>query len=127
MNVILRIPHADAFMLHGSAKSDTRRLAAWFSVEGDWKPSKDAVLAATITLAAEDGVARIWPTAWPAFVESLGVPDDDSVVVAAISTQMSDALLLVELEQAEAFNKKLRGFRNLLAIPTSLSVAPRGH
>jgi hypothetical protein len=86
-------------------------------VEGDWKPSKDAVLAATITLAAEDGVADIWPAVWPSFVKSLGVPDDDSVVTAAISTQMSDALLLVQLEQAETFNKKLRGFRNLLAIP----------
>ena len=117
LNIIHRIPHADAFMLHASAKSDTRRLAAWFDVEGDWKPSKDAVLAATITFAAEDGIARIWPTVWPAFVLSLGVPDDDSVVAAAISTQMSDALLLVELEQAESFNEKLRGFRKLLAIP----------
>ena len=117
LNTIRRIPHADAFMLHASSKSDMRRLAKWFDVEGDWKPSKDAVLAATITLAAEDGVADIWPAVWPSFVKSLGVPDDDSVVTAAISTQMSDALLHVQLEQAETFNEKLRGFRNLLAIP----------
>lgn len=116
LNAIRRIPHADAFMLHTSAKSDTLRLADWFEAESSWKPSKDMVLASTITLAAEHGVAELWPSVWQGFVESLGVPDDDSIVVAAIETQMSDALVLVELEQSGSFHEKLRGFRSLLKI-----------
>ena len=115
MNAIRRIPHADVFMLHGSARSDTRRLADWFEVEGDWKPTKDVVLATTITLAVEGSVARRWPVVWQAFVTSLSVPDDDAVIKASISTQTPEALLFVRLDQAEAFNEMLRDFRNLLA------------
>ena len=112
-NIIRRIPHADAFMLHASAKSDLRRLATWFGVESGWKPTMDVVLATTITLAVEDGVTD----QWPAFVESLGVPDDDAVINAAISMKTHEPLLLVKLEHAEAFNEMLRDFRNLLARP----------
>jgi hypothetical protein len=104
-------------MLHGSARSDTRRLADWFEEEDDWKPSRDVVLATTVTLAIEDGIARRWPVVWPAFVTSLRVPDDNAVIKTAILTQTPEALLLVKLEQAEAFNEMLRDFRNLLAKP----------
>ena len=117
LDAIRRIPHADAFMLHASAQSDTLRLAEWFEVEGSWKPSKDMVLASTITLANEYGVAELWPTVWSEFVDSLGVPDDDSVVIAAIRTRMSDALVLAELDQSGSFHEKLRGFRSLFAGP----------
>lgn len=116
-DLIRRIPRADAFMLHASTKSELRRLATWFEVEDDWKPTNDVVLATTITLSAEDGLARRWPVVWPEFVESLGVPDDDAVIKAAISTQTPEALLLVKLDQAEAFNERLRDFRNLFARP----------
>ncbi len=115
--LLRRIPHADAFMLHASAKSDTRRLATWFEVESGWKPTKDVVLATTITLAAQAGIAKRWPTVWPSFVSSLHVPDDDAVIKAALTTQTPEALLLVNLDQAEAFNEMLREFRNLLAKP----------
>jgi hypothetical protein len=110
VHAVRRIPSADAFMLHASAKSDSRRLAIWFEVEDGWKPTKDVVLATTITLAAQDGVTD----QWPAFVESLGVPDNDVVIKAAISTQSPEALLLVKLEHAESFNEMLRDFRHLL-------------
>ena len=116
-NLIRRIPSADTFMLHASAKSDSRRLAVWFEVEGDWKPSRDVVLATTITLAAQDGIAKRWPVVWPAFVDSIGVPDNDAVIKASISMQTPEALLFVRLNQAEAFNEMLRGFRKLLARP----------
>ncbi|MEE2912493.1 MAG: hypothetical protein VX436_01670 [Planctomycetota bacterium] len=110
-NAIRRIPHADAFMLHASAKSDARRLADWFKVDGDWQPSEDVVLATTITLAVKERL----PIQWEAFVKSLGVPDNDAVIKAAISTQASDAILLVELHHAKAFSEKLRYFQRLLA------------
>ena len=104
-------------MLHASARSDTRRLAVWFEVEDDWKPSRDVVLATTLTLATQDGIAKRWPAVWPAFVDSLGVPDNDAVIKAALTTQTPEALLLVKLEQTEAFNEMLRDYRNSLARP----------
>lgn len=113
LSLIRRIPSADAFMLHASAKSNLQRLATWFEVEDDWKPTKDVVLATTITLAAENSVTDQWSM----FVDSLGVPDNDAVIKAAISTQTPEALLLVRLDQAEAFNERLRDFRNLFARP----------
>ena len=116
-NLIRRIPSADTFMLHASARSDTRRLAVWFEVEDDWKPSRDVVLATTLTLATQDGIAKRWPAVWPAFVDSLGVPDNDAVIKTALTTQTPEALLLVKLEQTEAFNEMLRDYRNSLARP----------
>ena len=104
-------------MLHASAKSDTHRLVAWFEVEDDWKPSRDVVLATTVTLATQDGIARRWPVVWPVFVDSIRVPDNDAVIKASISMQTPEALLFVRLNQAEAFNEMLRGFRKLLARP----------
>jgi hypothetical protein len=116
-NLIRRIPSADTFMLHASARSDTRRLAVWFEVEDDWKPSRDVVLATTLTLATQDGIAKRWPAVWPAFVDSLGVPDNDAVIKTALTTQTPETLLLVKLEQTEAFNEMLRDYRNSLARP----------
>ena len=70
-------------------------------------------LAATITLAKEKDELDCGE-AWARWIERLGVPDDDTVVLAAVTQNMSDALLVAEFENEEQFVQKLRRSKNQL-------------
>jgi hypothetical protein len=58
-------------------------------------------------------------------VEAIGVPDDDTVVFAAVTQNMSDALLVAEFENEEQFIQKLRRSKNQLpALRRKLTTLP---
>ena len=108
-----RVPAADAFMILASTTQDKTRIQQWMSTEEGWNPTPMALLAATITLAKEKDELDCGE-AWARWIERLGVPDDDTVVLAAVTQNMSDALLVAEFENEEQFVQKLRRSKNQL-------------
>jgi hypothetical protein len=110
-----KIPSADAFGLHGSARSDRERLKAFCNIDGDWNPSNANVLAMTLTIAKENGISDINPEAWKTFVEAIGLPDEDAVLVAILEEWMPDSIPLIELEQEPAFDEMLKNIKTNFA------------
>jgi hypothetical protein len=108
-----RIPAADAFMILASTTQDKTRFQQWMSTEEGWNPTPMALLAATITLAKEKDELPCGE-AWAKWIERLGVPDDDTVVLAAVTQNMPETLLLAEFENEQKFVQRLRYAKNKL-------------
>ena len=114
-NAIEKIPIADAFGLHGSARSDRERLKKYFEIDEKWDPPKANVLAMTLTIAKETSAPEENPSAWRTLVDALGIPDDDIVIVAVLEEWMPKSLSDFDLEQKQAFNEMLKEFKTKLA------------
>jgi len=114
LEAIRRIPAADAFMILATTKREQVRFEKWMSTEEGWNPTPMALLAATVTLAKENKIDSLCGDSWNRLIAALGVPDEDTVVLAAVTQNMSDALLVAEFENEEQFVKKLRHATNQL-------------
>jgi hypothetical protein len=112
---IKKVPVADAFSLHGSARSDRERLKEYFEIEGKWSPSNANVLAMTLTIANEKNVPDANPMAWQVLVEAMKIPDDDPIVEALLEEWMPESLENIELKQEPSFNKMLKELKTKLA------------
>ena len=112
---INKVPVADAFSLHGSARSDRERLKEYFEIEGEWSPSNANVLAMTLTIANEKSVPDANPMAWQVLVEAMKIPDDDPIVEALLEEWMPESLEDIELKQETSFNKMLKELKTKLA------------
>jgi hypothetical protein len=110
-----RVPAADAFMILASTTQDKTRFQQWMSTEEGWNPTPMALLAATITLAKEKDELPCGE-AWAKWIERLGVPDDDTVVLAAVTQNMPETLLLAEFENEQKFVQRLRYAKNKLPL-----------
>jgi len=109
-----RIPAADAYMILATAAKEQTRLEKWMFTEEGWSPTPMALLAATITLAKEQEVDGVCEDCWVRLIATFGVPDDDTVVLAAVTQNMSEALLVAEFENEHQFIEKLRHAQNQL-------------
>jgi hypothetical protein len=112
---IEKVPVADAFSLHGSARSDRERLREYFEIDEKWSPSNANVLAMSLTLANEKSVPDANPLAWRTLVEAMKIPDDDSIVEAVLEEWMPESLTDFELKQEPAFNEMLKELKTNLA------------
>ncbi len=120
-----RIPAADAFMILATTTKEKSRLENTMFTEEGWNPTPMAILAATLTLAKEKEIEGSCGNCWVTLVEAIGVPDDDTVVFAAVTQNMSDALLVAEFENEEQFIQKLRRSKNQLpALRRKLTTLP---
>ena len=120
-----RIPAADAFMILATTTKEKSRLENSMFTEEGWNPTPMAILAATLTLAKEKEIEGSCGNCWVTLVEAIGVPDDDTVVFAAVTQNMSDALLVAEFENEEQFIQKLRRSKNQLpALRRKLTTLP---
>jgi hypothetical protein len=108
IGAIQKIPTADAFGLHGSARSDRDRLKKYFDISEKWAPSNANVLAMTLSVAKEQGVPDENPAAWRTLVDALGIPDDDTVIEAVLEEWLPESLVDIDLEQEPAFNEMLK-------------------
>jgi hypothetical protein len=108
-----RVPAADAFMILTTTDQDKTRFQQWMSTEEGWNPTPMALLAATITLTKEKDELPCGE-AWARWIEILGVPDDDTVVLAAVTQNMPETLLLAEFENEQKFVQRLRQAKNKL-------------
>ncbi len=112
------IPSSDAFMLVSSTKSDKNRLRKMLDADDEWNPTMEAVLASCMTLRKVDGVFD----SWPRLVEALGVPDDNSIVLAGLTENIPDALLLADLDLHENYRTLQQQAKTLpLALRKKLS------
>ena len=112
---IEKVPVADAFSLHGSARSDRERLREYFEIDEKWSPSNANVLAMSLTLANEKSVPDANPLAWRTLVEAMKIPDDDSIVEAVLEEWMPESLTDFELKQEPDFNEMLKELKTNLA------------
>ena len=112
---IEKISIADAFGLHGSARSDRERLKKYFEIDEKWDPPKANVLAMTLTIAKETSAPDENPSAWRTLVDALGIPDDDIVIEAMLEEWMPKSLPDFDLKQEQAFNEMLKEFKTKLA------------
>jgi hypothetical protein len=110
-----RVPAADAFMILATTSLDSSRLQQLMSTEEGWTPTPMAILAATITITKETGAYSCGDT-WERWLEHLGVPDDDTIVLAAVTQNMPETLLLAEFENEQEFVQRLRHAKNVLPI-----------
>ncbi|MBC8202096.1 MAG: hypothetical protein H8E86_08615 [Planctomycetes bacterium] len=115
VDAIQTIPTADAFGLHGSARSARERLIEYFDIDEKWFPSNANVLAMTLTIAKEQGVPDENPAAWQTFIDALGIPDDDTVIEAVLNEWLPESLEDIDLEQEPAFNEMLKELKTYLA------------
>ena len=109
-----RIPAADAYMILATTAKEQIRFEKWMFTEEGWSPTPMALLAATITLAKEQKVDGVCEDCWVKLIATFGVPDDDTVVLAAVTQNMSEALLVAEFENEHQFIEKLRHAQNQL-------------
>ncbi len=109
-----RIPAADAYMILATTAKEQIRFEKWMFTEEGWSPTPMALLAATITLAKEQKVDGVCEDCWVRLIATFGVPDDDTVVLAAVTQNMSEALLVAEFENEHQFIEKLRHAQNQL-------------
>jgi hypothetical protein len=109
------IPAADAFGLHGSARSNRERLKTHFTINEKWEPSKAKVLALTFAIAKAHGVPDENPLAWGALIDAVGIPDNDPVITAILEEWMPESLQFIDLEQEPAFDSMLNAMRKQLA------------
>ena len=120
-----RIPAADAFMILATTTKEKIRFENSMFTEEGWSPTPMAILAATLTLAKEKEIEGSCGNCWVTLIEAIGVPDDDTVVLAAVTQNMSDALLVAEFENEEQFVQKLRRCKNQLpALRRKLTTLP---
>ena len=120
-----RIPAADAFLILATTAQETTRFQDLLAAEQGWSPAPMMLVAAALTLGEENGSADSCRDSWLAFVEAIGVPDDDTVVLAAVTQNMADVLLLAEFEHELQFIEKLRSAKNkLLLLRRKLSTEP---
>jgi hypothetical protein len=120
-----RIPAADAFLILATTAQETTRFQDLLAAEQGWSPAPMMLVAAALTLGKENGSADSCRDSWLAFVEAIGVPDDDTVVLAAVTQNMADVLLLAEFEHELQFIEKLRSAKNkLLLLRRKLSTEP---
>ena len=119
-----RVPAADAFMILGTTNQEKTRYQNWVFIEEGWNPKPMALLAATITLAKESGEAPCG-NSWDTFIDEMGIPDDDTIVLAAVTQNMPETLIYAEFENEQQFVQKLRGAKNRLpALRRKLSTPP---
>jgi hypothetical protein len=111
-----RIPAADAYMILATTAKEQTRFEKWMFTEEGWSPTPMALLAATITLAKEQEVDGVCEDCWVRLIAAFGVPDDDTVVLAAVTQNMSEALLVAEFENEHQFIEKLRHAQNQLSM-----------
>lgn len=111
---IEKIPIADAFGLHGSARSDRERLKKYFEIDESWEPSNANVLAMTFAITKENGAVNENTEAWNVLIEAIGIPDNDAVIVAILEEWMPLSLQIIVLDQEPAFNEMLKLMRNRL-------------
>jgi hypothetical protein len=120
-----RIPAADAFLILATTAQETTRFQDLLAAEQGWSPAPMMLVAASLTLGEENGSADSCRDSWLAFIEAIGVPDDDTVVLAAVTQNMADVLLLAEFEHELQFIEKLRSAKNkLLLLRRKLSTEP---
>jgi len=112
-------------MILNTISQSKTRFETWMFTEEGWEPDPIALVAASLTLAKENGIAESWPVVWPLFITAIGVPDDDTVVLAAVTQNMSEALLVAEFEQKDQFLGILRNAVNQLpTLRRKLSTRP---
>ncbi|MBC8203167.1 MAG: hypothetical protein H8E91_05000 [Planctomycetes bacterium] len=114
LEAIRRIPSADAFLILATTENEKTRFEEWFRTQEGWDPTPMALLAATLTLAKENKIDSSCEDCWLRLITDLGVHDDDTIVLAAVTQHLSAVLLHAEFENEQLFVQKLRRAKNQL-------------
>ena len=114
LEAIRRIPSSDAFLILATTEDEKIRFGEWAQVSEEWIPTPMALLAASLTIAKENQMDAACENSWKRLVSALGVPDDDTVVLAAVTQLMPEILLHTEFEHEQSFVHKLRRAKNQL-------------